>query len=87
MFSEAAPDGDWALADDQMPERQIAAKVIRREKTILLPLQVQAVYFSWSDRRSILAANGQPFWLYLKDQNRKAAAIIAPPARSGPRAG
>jgi hypothetical protein len=38
MFREAAPDGDWALADDQMPDRQIAAKVIRREKTILLPL-------------------------------------------------
>jgi hypothetical protein len=34
MFSEAAPDGDWALAENQMPDRQIATKVMSREKTI-----------------------------------------------------
>ena len=53
MFCKAAPDGDWALADDQMLDRQIAAKVIRREKTILLPLSgPSASDFggSWFDR-------------------------------------
>jgi hypothetical protein len=57
MFSEAAPDGDWGLADDHMLDRQIAAKVIRREKTNLLPLSGPSVYFSWDDRRKISAAN------------------------------
>jgi hypothetical protein len=44
MFSEAAPDGDWALAENQMPDRPIATKVMSREKTIFAsPFQVQAV--------------------------------------------
>jgi hypothetical protein len=34
MFSEAAPGGDWALAENQMPDRQIATNVMSREKTI-----------------------------------------------------
>ena len=72
MFSEEAPDGDWALADDQMPDRQIAAKLIRREKTICLPFQVQAVYYSWSRQPEHVGSQRQPFWLYLKDQNSKA---------------
>jgi hypothetical protein len=56
MFSEAAPDDDWALADDHMPDRQIAAKVIRREKTNLLSLSGPSGLLL-ECRRSILAAN------------------------------
>ena len=71
MFCEAAPDGDWALADDQMLDRQIAAKVIRREKTILLPLFRSSGLLLLEGPSEHIGSQRQPFWLYLKDQNSK----------------
>ena len=43
MFSEAAPEGDWALAENQMPDRQIAPKVIESSEDHVPSLSDQGV--------------------------------------------
>ena len=57
MLCDAAPDGDWAVATNQMPGSQIATKGMSREKTILAsPFQVQAVQRPPQPRRRFVAS-------------------------------
>jgi hypothetical protein len=62
MFSEAAPDCDWTLADNQMPDRQIAAQVVRREKTISFPLSGPSdlLPLDWSRHAEHVGSQRQP---------------------------